>query len=529
MARFRTTWMVLVTFAGALLLSFGAAQSARQQTLVIGGDWTDLITLDPGVAYEFSSTPIDDNIYERLVRFNGTDLSKVVPGLAASWDIASTADGGSTITFHLKDAKFSTGRTVTAQDVVWSFDRVIQINGPSAFLFTDVAGMKVGSTKAVDDKTVQLTLPKGVNPQIVLNMLTFNIGGVMDATEVQKHVDGNDYGQKWLNDHSAGSGPYMLDRWDRGSQVVLTANPEYPNPGSIKRIILRYMQESNAQRSAITSGEIDVAYNFTPDAFKQAESNPDLKALKTDTFQMAYLGMNSGPGAPFADNRVRDAVRYAIDQDGIINDLLAGLGRKMQTIIPYGLMGADTTQYYTHDIEKAKQLMAEAGKSGGMTVEFLIATGACSGGVPCADLAAKIQSDLAKIGITTNIKQTTSAQLYTIYRQQAAQLVLAAWSPDYPDPNGNASPLADYNAKSLAWRNVWNDATGTKLATEAAASTDPAQRKVLYAQLTKYVAQNGPYAILYQPNVPIVTTAKVEGFARSAQGDVDYAAISKLP
>jgi peptide/nickel transport system substrate-binding protein len=528
MLRLRFALFVAVALVGGLL-SFGAAQSARQQTLVIGGDWTDLITLDPGVAYEFSPVPILDNTYQRLVQFPGTDLSHVVPDAATSWDIASTPDGGTTITFHLADATFSTGRPLTAQDVVWSFDRVIHINGPSAFLFTDVAGLKVGSTKALDDKTVQLTLPKGVNPQIVLAMLTFNIGGIMDATEVQKHIQGNDYGQHWLNDHSAGSGPYMLDRWDRGSQVVLVTNPKYPNPPSIKRVILRYMQESNAQRAALTSGEIDIAYNFTPDAFKQAEQNPDLKTYKTGTFVMQYLGMNSGPGAPFADNRVRDAVRYAIDQDGIISNLLGGLGRKMQTIIPYGLLGADTTVYYQHDIEKAKQLMAEAGKAGGMQVEFLIPTGACGGGVPCADLAATVQSDLAKIGITANIKQTTSAQLYTIYRQQAAQLVLAQWSPDYPDPNGNASPLADFNAKSLAWRNVWNDPHATQLVNEAATSTDPAQRKAIYAQLTKYVAQNGPFAILYQPVYPIVSTAKVDGFARSAQGDVDYTAITKQP
>ena len=481
------------------------------------------------MSYEFSGTLIVDNLYQRLVQFDGTDLSQVVPGLATSWDIADAADGGTTITFHLGDATFSTGRQVTAQDVVWSFDRAIQINGPSAFLFTDVAGMKVGSTKAIDDATVELSLPQGVNPQIILNLLTFNIGGVLDATEVQQHVTDDDYGQAWLNDHSAGSGPYVLDRWDRGAQVVLTANPEYANGGPIQRVILRNMQESNAQRSALNSGEIDVAYNFTPDAFKQAQQDANLQALETDTFQMTYLGMNSGNDAPFADNRVRDAVRYAVDQDAIINDLLGGLGRKMQTIIPYGLMGADSTIYYPHDVEKAKQLMADAGKADGMSVEFLISTGACGGGVPCADLAAKVQADLAQIGITANIKQTTGAQLYTIYRQQAAELVLAAWSPDYPDPAGNANPLADYQAKSLAWRNDWNDADATDLATRAATVTDTAQRKDLYGQLTTLVAKQGPFAILYQPVVPIVTTAKVEGFARSAQGDVDFSAVSKQP
>ncbi len=255
-------------------------------------------------------------------------------GLAESWEIAERDGGGTSITFHLKDAKFSTGRPVKSSDVVFSFERAIQIGGPSSFLFTDVAGMEIGSTVALDDKTVRLDLPASINPSIVLNLLTFNIGGVMDQAEVEPNFQDGDYGQAWLNDHSAGSGPYMLERWDRSAQVVLVANPEYATPGSITRVILRYMQEANAQRTALESGEIDIAYDYTPEAFQAAESNANLKTYKTDTFQMTYLGLNSGPGAPFEDNRVRDAVRYAVDQQAIIDSLLLGLGRRMQTIIP---------------------------------------------------------------------------------------------------------------------------------------------------------------------------------------------------
>ncbi|HRN18264.1 MAG TPA: ABC transporter substrate-binding protein [Trueperaceae bacterium] len=519
---------LVVALIFALAAAFGAAQSARQTTLVIGGDWGDLLTIDPGVSYEFSGTVVIDNIYERLVKFEGADLSKIVPGLAESWEITPRDDGGNSITFHLRDAKFSTGRPVKASDVVFSFDRAIQIAGPGSFLFTDTAGMQVGSTVAVDDKTVRLDLPEGKNPTIVLNLLTFNIGGVMDQAEVEPHFQDGDYGQTWLNDNSAGSGPYKLERWDRSAQVVLVANPEYPDPGPITRVIMRYMQESNAQRTALESGEIDIAWDYTPEAFQAAAGNPDLKTYKTDTFQMTYLGMNSGEGAPFADNRVRDAVRYAVDQQGIIDSLLLGLGRRMQTIIPAGLMGADTTIYYERDVEKAKSLLAEAGATG-LTVEFLVPTGACGGGIPCADLAAKIQSDLAEAGITANIKQTVSSELYTIYRAQAAQLVLAAWSPDYPDPDGNATSLASYAAKSIAWRNVWDDAEASELAGEAATTIDVDARKALYAKLTKLVATEGPYEMLYQPYKPVVTSAKVEGFERSAQGDVEFERISKLP
>jgi peptide/nickel transport system substrate-binding protein len=163
------------------------------------------------------------------VRFEGTDLTEVKPGLAESWEIEEQG-GGSTLTFTLRDATFSSGNPVTAQDVVYSFDRVIQLESPSSFLLTDVAGLEVGSTVAVDDRTVQLILPEGVNPTIVLNLLTFNVGGIVDSETVQANEQGGDFGSTWLMDNSAGSGPFVLVRWDRNAQVALEANPTLPAP-----------------------------------------------------------------------------------------------------------------------------------------------------------------------------------------------------------------------------------------------------------------------------------------------------------
>jgi peptide/nickel transport system substrate-binding protein len=107
---------------------------------------------------------------------------------------------------------------VTADDVVYTFDRAIAMNGNGAFLFTEIANIKVGSTKALDSKTVEVTLPKTASPQSFLNLLTFNIGGIVDSVEVKKHIAGNDYGTAWLKTNSAGSGPFVLTRWDQGSK-----------------------------------------------------------------------------------------------------------------------------------------------------------------------------------------------------------------------------------------------------------------------------------------------------------------------
>ena len=515
-----------LALALALSLPLAAAQG-RESTLVMGGDFTDLITLDPGVSYEFTGSLLAGNLYDTLVAYEGNDLSKVRPRLATSWTVTPTATG-SRLTFKLRDAKFSTGRPVTAADVVYSLNRVIALKTPSSFLLTDVANLKAGSVTAPDAKTVVMDIPKTANPNIVLALLTFNVAGVIDSAEAKAHEQSGDYGSAWLKDHSAGSGPFVLNRWDRSAQVALDVNPNaWRKSPNIKRVILRYMQESTVQQSALNSGEIDVAWNFTPDAFNAVGSNTKVKGLKTDTFQLQYLGMNSGKGAPFEDNRVRDAVRYAIDQDGIIKSLLLGLARKTQTIIPIGLSGANAALPYSYNLAKAKELMAAAGKSGGFSVDFAIPTGACEGGVPCQDLAAKIQADLAKIGIKANIKQMVSADLYTMYRAQKAELILVSWSPDYADADGNGTPLSDYSAKSLAWRNAWQNDAASKLAQAAAIETDQTKRVALYKQLTDLVAKDGPYAVLYQPYKPIVVSASVTGFDRNANGDVRFEKVSK--
>ena len=353
--------MKYILLVCTLLLSLGFAQD-RTKTLVFGGDFSDLITLDPGQSYEFSGTLVLDNVYERLVRFEGVNLAEVKPGLAESWTVAPEGDGNK-ITFTLRDAQFSSGNPVTAADVVYSVERVLKmaeagLSMPSSFLYTDIAKLAVGSVVAVDDKTVDMVLPAGVNPNIVLNMLTFNIAGIVDSKVLTENEADGDFGNAYLQDNSAGSGPYMLERWDRDAQVILVANPNNTSAKTIERVLLRYMKESSVQQAAVQSGEIDVSYDPTPEFFNSVSGDAAFQALKTDNFSIQYLGMNSGEGAVFADNRIRDAVRYAVDQDAIISDLLSGLGLKSQTVIPNGLLGFDGTVYFEHDPRKIQSTLS---------------------------------------------------------------------------------------------------------------------------------------------------------------------------
>ncbi|HVD31369.1 MAG TPA: ABC transporter substrate-binding protein, partial [Methylomirabilota bacterium] len=190
----------------------GASPSAggAASTLVIDRDTTDLISLDPAVLYEFSAVFATHNVYETLVKFEGTDLTTPKPGLATSWDIK---DAGSNwdITFKLKSGvKFASGNPLTADDVVYSVQRAIKLNKSPAFLFTDIAGLKAESIKATDPTTVVVTMPKTSSTQTFLIILTFTIGGVVDSKELKTKETAGDFGSAYLLDHSAGSGPFML-------------------------------------------------------------------------------------------------------------------------------------------------------------------------------------------------------------------------------------------------------------------------------------------------------------------------------
>ena len=117
------------------------------------------------------------------------------------------------LTFKLRQgSRFSSGREVTAKDVVYTFERALALKGPGSFLLTEIAQLKPGAVKALDAYTVEMRIPKTASPQSFLSILTFTIGGIVDSEEVQKQAKGGDYGKDFLSQNSAGSGPYRLVR-----------------------------------------------------------------------------------------------------------------------------------------------------------------------------------------------------------------------------------------------------------------------------------------------------------------------------
>jgi peptide/nickel transport system substrate-binding protein len=186
----------------------------------VASNISDLITLDPAVVYEYSGILVTHNVYQTLVTFVGSDLQTIQPALADSWETVDAGDHWE-LTFKLHPGNtFASGNPITADDVVYSFNRVIAINGPPAFLFTGVAGITAESVTAVDPETVLINLPKTASPAAFLAVLTNTIASVVDSKEVMANETGGDNGTTWLQDHSAGSGAYVLDHWTKEVEVL---------------------------------------------------------------------------------------------------------------------------------------------------------------------------------------------------------------------------------------------------------------------------------------------------------------------
>ena len=472
------------------------AALTRDNTLIFASDASDLISLDPAVAYEFGGIEIVGNIYEPLVSFDPGQPG-VKPLLAESWDIVDSGDMW-TVIFKLNPAAtFASGSPVTADDVVFSWSRAIEMNMSPAFLLIDIAQVTPDNMTAVDAQTFQVKLPKGVSPSVFLSVITFSVAAVLEKAVIEANA-GDDMGSAWLNDHSAGSGPYVLESWARSAQVTMDANANYWGTAPLMpRVILQNMPEMANLQAAIETGDVDIVQDLGPEAAAALEGNPDVTLIKATSTLLIYVGMNATK-PPLDNPDVREAIRYAVNYEDLMT-LLKGNAKLVQEIIPDGYLGHTGVNPFTQDIAKAKELLAGAGVAEGTELGFLVATGTAPGGVDWAVIGALIQSNLAEVGLKANIQQLTQAELLNIYRAQGGELVLMNWGPDFPDPDGNATPFANWDAHSLAWRNDWNDATAIQMSKDAAIATDTAERIELYRQLVEYVQHSGPYVMLYQP------------------------------
>ena len=499
----------------------------EEKVLIIGHSE---VTESYDLAHAFNPTSgmVHKATYDTLVTFPDTDASSIEPNVAASW---SVSEDGLAYTFNLRDdVTFANGDPLTADDVVFSFTRLIYVQSNPSFLADSIA-----SVEAVDDLTVVINLVDP-RPSFLAEMVNTAFSISNDAEVIAAggtnadDAASADGAQEFLDQNSVGTGPYLLESWTPQEETVLVRNPDYWGESPyFDRIIIVNIPEAATQQVALESGDIDLATDLAPDQVTGLEDDPNLTIFRGQDRWTHFLLMNRDPeiGGPVSDPNVALAIRYALDYQGY-TDLWTGSitpGSNMWVGIA-GAFGPD--QAFERDLDRARELLADAGYADGFEIE-LSYPDFTFGGINLSTNAQKIQADLAEVGITVALRPGEVQVSLEEYRNGEQGLAYWFWGPDILDPVDFLSFLP--GGKVAGERTNWNedsiDADTLALIAQAGSETDPAARAEIFEQLQLYAQESGAYAPFNVPAIQIAFRSDIQGYIWHPEWGVDLALLNR--
>ena len=378
------------------------------------------------------------NIFDRLVDVEvGTDgNSKIVPSLAESWEIS---DDGLEYTFHLRQGvKFHNGNDFTAEDVAYTFHRMLTVEGGVNTEFIDqIKGadeLLAGETdtlegvEVVDDYTIKVTLKE----PFAGFLASISSPGVSIYDSEATEAAGDQFGMDPAV--TVGTGPFEFSSWSFNNQLVLTRNEDYWKGASgLPGVVIKIIPDTETQSMMFESGELDILdLDYAADSVDRfTETYPD-QIVQGPRVGIVYFTMNFNK-EPFQDVRVRKAVQMSIDRQAILDALYGGRGQVEQGIFPHGLIGFNPVQEeIKYDPEAAKALLAEAGYADGFDMEIA----ADSSASDTMTMALEIVSDqLAEVGIRAEIKNYDESTWLETRKSGELGSFMSTWSADYNDPD----------------------------------------------------------------------------------------------
>jgi len=323
------------------------------------------------------------NVYETLVKLDGE--GRIRPLLAQEWTVSKD---GLTYEFKLQPgARFASGNPVTADAVAKSFTRIQTDPGITSANKTVMEVM--ASVTPLSEDIVKVVLKTPSNSWLY-NMTTA-AGVIIDPTMLAD-----------LANTPAGSGPFMVKQWNQGDSVALQSVEGYWGaPARFDEVTFRYFADPNAMNAAMLSGDLDIIANVAaPQALSQFSNTAKYQIISGVTNGEIVMGFNHAK-EPFTDLKVRQAICHAIDRQALMDSVWEGQGVLIGSMVPpTDPWYEDLTEIYPFDPEKAKQLLSEAGHSGGLTINLQVPT------LPYATSAAQfIASQLKDVGITVNVSE----------------------------------------------------------------------------------------------------------------------------
>lgn len=519
----RRDLMRLIGAGGAASLAgwpgVAALAQGRKDTLVIGIDTSDSTEFDPVRDLHYTPPMTVSACYDTLVTMAPGDYINLKPALATQW--ARTSDGQGWRFTLRENVKFASGNPMTAADVKFSLDRCRYIQFQSSQYLTNVTSINV-----IDDRTVDIMLKNPAEP--ILNILAAPSFVVTDRKAVAEHGGDatpdskqKDKATEWLNQNSAGTGPYRLTQWVRNSQIQLVANPNYwGGKPAFQRIVIRHFEDGSAQLLSLRRGDIDVAFNLLPEQITSLKADKDVWIARAISLDFVYLALNHSPelNKALANKYARQAIGWAIDYDGIRDGLLGGSATRPANFIPVGSLGSteDTTKQigFRQDLDKSRKALAQAGMPDGFEFEVIYGNSMIAG-TSYHVIAQKMQSDLARVGVKLKLNPMPQVNVRTLYNAGKMQSVVTYWNPPAVENALWGWATVQRVAKRLNWK---PPETLVKLVDQAATEPDQAKQAELWRQYQVAMVDEANLIVLFQPIYQVGVRKTIKDMPLTAAG-----------
>ncbi|WP_084727378.1 ABC transporter substrate-binding protein [Rhodococcoides yunnanense] len=473
----------------------GGGDGDRTLTLALSRQLTGLNPHNGGSPDSDGS--VKGTVYEALTYLDPD--GSVHPRLAEKWE----STGPLQWKFDIRDGvSFSDGTPLTAEDVVWNFQELLDPQTKSQL----GAQLKI-YVAAVSTDTPGVVTFDLKSPAIDLPSRLWNV-----YLTTQKFWEtGN------LNTEAVGTGPYTLASIDLENGAKLTANPDYwGEQPAFEKAEYKVLAAESARVSAVQAGEVDIALNLDPLSIDQFSSNPDYDTTLSDSSWVQVISINENKGGPLADVRVRQALNYAVDKQSIIDGLLGGAVEPSQgqVIAPPFYEPNPAVQEYPYDPEKAKQLLADAGYATGVVLDLDVPAGTYAAG---AAIGQAVAQQAADVGITINITETPFPAWLSRQNQDsaaAADLVYIGWGGQYKDSWAVFDP---FTSKSRYKQSNITDPEFDDVVNRLQAATDSESAKALAAEATQIYHDRAHTVFLWPGTFTSVVAKDLEWPSRTSR------------
>jgi len=482
---------------------------------------SDPVALDPIYAYDDITNLIENQIVEGLLTFD--DNNGIVPLLCSSWECKDST----TYVYEIRsDVTFSDGSPMTMEDVLFSLERNYA-DGSDSYV-----GWMYGSVESIE-QTGDWELTVHLSAADATWQYTFATTAGHVISKAYYEANAETFGTS--SGSIVGTGPYVLDHWTNGSEVVLTKNETYWNAAETTlmydTIVYNVIVEDTTRIQAMATAQGQYMLNTPTDMMDQIASSENAEIVTIDTFGIDFLAFNT-QRAPFDDVNVRRAIACAIDttslKDAYRTDVASyttglPLSSALYTV-------GDTAEWEsyassakpcTYDMEQAKAYLAQSAYADGFTCRLLVNELSTNN-----SYALYIQAALAELGITVNIEKCTNDELITMQfggtmdaeGLKDYDMGLFVWYADYPDTAGNLNPifLSTNGGEGGSNTSSYNNPEVDSLLIAQSQSTDASERQKLMEQAMDIIMDEVPIFILDYPKMVISQNKGIENTCLNA-------------